>query len=149
MRRRACDRISPTIKRSSSWPSPTRSTRSIPRSRKCWGRAHRRSSRMASHPLDNMIWNALAGPQAHLGDSNGKERRFAPEKSIFAAAVRPHESLDGLIEIIPDGGRAGLVTTAPLTLPPDLVAMATGEVVHLTAEQFKPIPTDSVVYREH
>ena len=103
---------------------------------------------MASHPLDNMIWNALAGPQAHLGVSNGKARRFDPEISIFAAVERPLESLDGLSEIIPDGGRAGLVTTAPLTLPPDLEAMATGEVVQLTAEQFKPIPTDSVVYRD-
>src|SRR3569623_73855 len=149
MPRRACGRISPTIRQSNSWPSRTRSTRSIPRSRKCWGRAHRRTSRMASHPLDNMIWNALAGPQAHLGVSNGKARRFDPEISIFAAVERPLESLDGVSEIIPDGGRAGRVTTAPLTLPPDLEAMATGEVVQLTAEQFKPIPTDSVVYREH
>jgi len=57
---------------------------------------------MASHPLDNMIWNALAGPQAHLGVSNGKARRFDPEISIFAAVERPLESLDGLAEIIPE-----------------------------------------------
>jgi GNAT superfamily N-acetyltransferase len=103
---------------------------------------------MASHPLDNMIWNALAGPQAHLGVSNGKARRFDPEISIFAAVERPLETLDGLGDIIPDGGRAGLVTTEPLALPPDLEAVATGEVVQLTAEHFKPIAGGSVVYRD-
>lgn len=103
---------------------------------------------MASHPLDNMIWNALAGPQAHLGVSNGRARRFDQEISIFAAVERPLESLDGLGEIIPDGGRAGLVTTGPLTLPPEFEAVATGEVVQLTAEQFKPIPIGNMVYRD-
>ena len=103
---------------------------------------------MASHPLDNMIWNALAGPQAHLGISNGKARRFDPEISIFAAVEQPLESLAGLSEIIPDGGRAGLVTTGALTLPPELEAVATGEVVQLTAEQFKPVPIGGVVYRD-
>ena len=103
---------------------------------------------MASHPLDNMIWNALAGPQAHLGVSNGKARRFDPEISIFAAVERPLENLDGLAEILPEGGRAGLVTTGSLSLPPELDAMATGEVVQLTAEQFKPIGTGGIVYRD-
>ena len=103
---------------------------------------------MASHPLDNMIWNTLAGPQAHLGVSNGKARRFDPEISIFAAVERPLETLDGLGDIIPDGGRAGLVTTGPLTLPPELEAVATGEVVQLTAEHFKPIASGSVAYRD-
>lgn len=101
---------------------------------------------MASHPLDNMIWNALAGPQAHLGVSNGKARRFDPAISIFTAVERPLETLDGVAEIIPEDGRAGLVTTGPLTLPPDLEAVATGEVVQLTAERFQPIATTSVVY---
>lgn len=103
---------------------------------------------MASHPLDNMIWNALAGPQAHLGVSNGKARRFDPAISIFTAVERPLETLDGVAEIIPEDGRAGLVTTGPLTLPADLEAVATGEVVQLTAERFLPIPTTGVVYRD-
>jgi predicted GNAT family acetyltransferase len=103
---------------------------------------------MASHPLDNMVWSALFGPQAHLGISNGRARRFDPEISIFAAVERPLESLDGIAEIISEGGRAGLVTTGPLVLPPELEAVATGEVVQLTAEQFVPVPTANVVYRD-
>lgn len=103
---------------------------------------------MASHPLDNMIWNALAGPQAHLGVSNGKARRFDPEISIFAAVERPLETLDGLAEIIPPGGRAGLVTTGPLSLPPELEALASGEVMQLTAETFTPVPVGGVAYRD-
>jgi GNAT superfamily N-acetyltransferase len=103
---------------------------------------------MASHPLDNMIWNALAGPQAHLGVSNGKARRFDAEIAIFTAVEVPLESLDGVAEIIPEGGRAGFVTTGPLTLPPELEAVATGEVVQLTAERFLPVPTGAIVYRD-
>ena len=103
---------------------------------------------MASHPLDNMVWNALAGPQSHLGVSNGRARRFDPEIAIFAAVEHPLESLDGLAEIIPPGGRVGLVTTGPLTLPPELEAVATGEVVQLTADRFGPIPTGDLVYRD-
>ena len=103
---------------------------------------------MASHPLDNMVWNALAGPQAHMGVSNGKARRFDPEISIFAAVERPIESLEGLAEIIPEGGRVGMVTTGPLSLPPGLKAVATGEVVQLTAQRFRPIAAGGIVYRD-
>jgi GNAT superfamily N-acetyltransferase len=103
---------------------------------------------MASHPLDNMVWNALGGPQAHLGVSVGPARRFDPEIAIFAAVAAPMRSLDGLVKIIPEGGRVGLVSTGPLTLPPDLEAVATGEVVQLIAPQFAPIPTGGVRYRD-
>lgn len=103
---------------------------------------------MSAHPLDNMVWNALAGPQAALGVNNGRARRFDPDIGVFAAVENPLESLDGLAEIIPDGGRVGLVTTGPLTLPPDLEALAMGEVVQLTAERFAPVVTTGVVYRD-
>jgi ribosomal protein S18 acetylase RimI-like enzyme len=103
---------------------------------------------MPSHPLDNMIWNALAGPQAHLGVSNGRARRFDPAIAIFAAVEEPLVSLDGIAEIIPDGGRVGLVTAGPLIVPDGLEAAATGEVVQLTAERFAPIATGGVKFRD-
>jgi predicted GNAT family acetyltransferase len=103
---------------------------------------------MASHPLDNMVWNALGGPQAHVAVSNGKARRFDPDVAIFAAVDQPLVSLDGLAEIIPVGGAVGLVTTEPVTVPGDLEQLATGEVVQMTAEHFAPLTTTGVAYRD-
>ena len=55
------------------------------------------------HPLDNMVWNALSGPQVHLGVGNGRARRYHRDIAVFAAVERPLESLDGIAEIIDDG----------------------------------------------
>jgi len=101
-----------------------------------------------AHPLDNMVWNALAGPQARLGVTGRLARRFDPDFAIFAAVERPLETLNGLAEILPEGGRVGLVTTGPLTLPSELEALATGEVVQLTAERFAPVAPGNIVYRD-
>lgn len=103
---------------------------------------------MPSHPLDNMVWNALNGPQARLGVSNGLARRFDPAISVFAAVERPLESLDGLTEIIPEGASVGLVTTDPVPLPDQLEQTFAGEVLQLTAEAFKPIASTVVAYRD-
>lgn len=103
---------------------------------------------MASHPLDNMVWNALAGPQAHLGSSNGRARKFDPDIAIFAAVERPTESLDGLSGIIAKGERAGLVATGPAPVPAEFEQVAQGEVVQLTAERFAPIATGGVRFRD-
>ena len=101
-----------------------------------------------AHPLDNMVWNALAGPQARLGVTNGLARRFDPDIAIFAAVERPLESLDGLAEIIPQGGRVGLVSIGLLTLPAHLEVVSTGEVTQLTAERFAPVATGGVTFRD-
>ena len=95
-----------------------------------------------------MIWNALGGPQAGMCISNGKARRFDPEIAIFTAVADPLASLDGLAEIIPDGGRAGLVTTEPLKLPETLEQVASGEVVQFTAEAFAPVASGNLAYRD-
>lgn len=103
---------------------------------------------MASHPLDNMIWNALGGPQAQLCVSNGKARRFDADIAVFAAVAEPLVSLDGIAGIIPEGGQAGLATTGPVTLPAELEQVFSGEVVQLTAEALAPVATGSVRYRD-
>jgi GNAT superfamily N-acetyltransferase len=103
---------------------------------------------MASHPLDNMIWNALGGPQARLSIGNVKARRFDPDIAIFAAVADPLRSLDGLAEIVPDGGQIGLATTGPLGLPDELEQVFVGEVAQFTAEAFAPVATGSVRYRD-
>jgi len=103
---------------------------------------------MAPHPLDNMVWNALGGPQAHLGPSAGKARRFDPEIAVFAAVENPLVTLDGLAEIIPEGGKVGIVTTAPPFLPAELEQTFEGEVLQLVAPRFAPVATGGVRYRD-
>jgi ribosomal protein S18 acetylase RimI-like enzyme len=47
-----------------------------------------------SHPLDNPLWTALTGPQAHLAVRRGRAARFPSDVSPFAAvagARRPEE----------------------------------------------------------
>jgi ribosomal protein S18 acetylase RimI-like enzyme len=103
---------------------------------------------MAFHPLDNMVWNALAGPQAHLNVGSDKARRFDPDIAVFAAVERPLESLDGLADIVPTGALAGLVTAGPVTVPPEFEQVAQGEVVQLTAERFAPVAASGVAWRD-
>src|SRR5438128_1329698 len=100
------------------------------------------------HPLDNMVWNALRGPQAPLGTGTDLAVRFDRDVSVFAAVAEPLQSLEGLAEIIDDGAPAGLVTTDPLALPSDLELISTGEVVQLTAPQFRPLSGPTPVWRD-
>ncbi len=100
------------------------------------------------HPLDNMVWNALTGPQAHLGVGNGRARRYHRDIAVFAAVERPLESLDGIAEIIDDGLPVGLVTTGALDVPAHLETVSTGEVVQLTAESFAPVAASNGSYRD-
>jgi predicted GNAT family acetyltransferase len=96
---------------------------------------------MASHPLDNMIWNALAGPQAHLGLGTYRARRFIPEIAIFAAVPDPEHSLEGLAELLPQGALCGLVTAAPVAIAPEFELVRSADVVQMTAERFAPAST--------
>ncbi len=100
------------------------------------------------HPLDNMVWNALRGPQAGLGVGDDRAMRFERDVSMFAAVPEPLVSLDGLAGIIGDGLPTGLVAAAPLTMPPELEQLSIGEVLQLTAPQFRPVRTDGVVWRD-
>lgn len=50
-----------------------------------------------THPLDNIFWHALSGPQAHIAVGNERTRRFAPGFSPIAAFVDPAQpGFDGL-----------------------------------------------------
>lgn len=57
--------------------------------------------------LDDPIWTALSGAQAHLGQRRGDAARYAPEVSPLAALRRPDQrALADLAELTPPGGFA-------------------------------------------
>jgi ribosomal protein S18 acetylase RimI-like enzyme len=59
-----------------------------------------------SHVLDNAVWAALSGPQAHLAEVYGRARRFPIDISPFAAIADQGdpECWDDLANLIGGGG---------------------------------------------
>ena len=72
------------------------------------------------HPLDNMVWYALGGPQAALGVDTGKARRYQRDIAVFAAAVADWRVAEEGAQKIKKGGS----TKPSLTLVenPDILA---------------------------
>jgi hypothetical protein len=58
---------------------------------------------MASHPLDNPVWNALTGPQASLAIVHARFRRYQEEIGLFAAVEDTSAGIEGVAAAIPVG----------------------------------------------
>jgi len=58
------------------------------------------------HPLDNPIWPAITGPQAHLAERVGAAGRFHLDVAPFSAIDRSPESWTDLATLIGSGHRA-------------------------------------------
>jgi ribosomal protein S18 acetylase RimI-like enzyme len=58
------------------------------------------------NPLDNTVWHALTGPQAHLGDGVGGARMFRPSIAPFCAITDTPTDADwrDLAALLPVGG---------------------------------------------
>ena len=69
-----------------------------------------------AHPLDNPLWAALTGPQAHLAERRGAAARFPADVSPFAA-VGDDTGWADLAALVGPGGTA-VVPAAPAQPPP-------------------------------
>ena len=78
-----------------------------------------------AHPLDNPLWTALSGPQAHLALRRGRAARFPADVSPFAAV--DGDAWDDLATLAGAGGTV-VVPAAPEQPPPgwDLVGAIPG-----------------------
>lgn len=95
---------------------------------------------MDDHPLDNPIWNGLAGPHAHLRIGDGKVRRYRPDVAMFVAVEDPADSdMPELPELIGDG-TAGFVTAGPVSLPPTVDVLRIADVLQMVVEDWRPVP---------
>ncbi|RQR39748.1 GNAT family N-acetyltransferase [Burkholderia sp. Bp9142] len=73
---------------------------------------------VGSHPLDNVVWNALAGEQQRFALGDERARRFPPTLAPFAGmADRSPVALDALRELVDAHGPAALVTPDEITTP--------------------------------
>jgi ribosomal protein S18 acetylase RimI-like enzyme len=68
-----------------------------------------------AHPLDNPLWTALSGPQAHLALRRGRAARFPADVSPFAAV--DGDAWDDLATLAGAGGTV-VVPAAPEQPPP-------------------------------
>jgi len=67
------------------------------------------SIEVSGHPLDNVIWNALATGQASLARGDALARRFDPAFARFAALAQPTPAaLDRLARYVAPGEDVGL-----------------------------------------
>jgi ribosomal protein S18 acetylase RimI-like enzyme len=63
-----------------------------------------------AHPLDNPLWSALTGPQAHLAVRNGRAARYPADVSPFAAVA--DDSQDAWNDLAVLAGESGTVGMA-------------------------------------
>jgi len=69
--------------------------------------------------LDNVVWSALTGPQAALGEGGALARRFQQGIAPFAAMPRiDGESLAALASLVPTGQSVAMVGTEELAACP-------------------------------
>jgi ribosomal protein S18 acetylase RimI-like enzyme len=77
---------------------------------------------MSTHPLDNIIWQALTTSQAHFAEAFGSARRFHPEVSPLAAfsvafSVPSQDGFDSLARLVHPGDVVGMLFTEPYATP--------------------------------
>lgn len=96
-----------------------------------------------SHPLDNMVWAALGGPQFRLGATDGIVRHFDPTIAMFAAVADPW-SAD--FATLPTGHSFGFVTTDAVPFPPHIEVVREAVVTQMIAERPRlASPRDDIV----
>lgn len=96
-----------------------------------------------THPLDNMVWEALGGPQFRLGATDGLVRHFDPTIAMFAAVADPW-SAD--FATLPAGHSFGFVTTARVPFPAHVEVLREADITQMVAEQPRlAAPRDDLV----
>jgi ribosomal protein S18 acetylase RimI-like enzyme len=96
-----------------------------------------------AHPLDNPLWAALTGPQAHLAERRGRAARLPADVSPFAA-VADETGWADLAALVGPGGTA-VVVDAPAQPPPgwELVGAIPG--VQMDGSAFEAAPDPEAV----
>lgn len=76
----------------------------------------------AAHPLDRVVWNALSGPQHHLGEGGPHARRYNPAVAPFAAlAALDAARFDALLMLVGPATLVALFTVDEVSFPDGFV----------------------------
>lgn len=95
----------------------------------------------SAHPLDQPVWSALTGRQAHLAVVNGGARRYAAAYGVFAAvADRSEASLAGLGALVAAQGDVAMLQADPPTDAPGVAIASQDLGVQMVAERLTAAP---------
>lgn len=90
-------------------------------------------------PLDQPVWDSLAGRQQALSVGGPLARRYAPGVNVFAAACDDGpEALAALAALITPEAPAYLAQARPLVLPPGCTALKTALGLQMVASRPQP-----------
>ena len=99
------------------------------------------------HPLDNVVWNALRGPQAALAewDGSGRAVRFDPEVSLFTATDKLGEQdWAAQAELVGHRGLTVLFRNEVPKPPAGWLEVFRAPTWQLIADDLDPVPEVSV-----
>lgn len=95
----------------------------------------------SAHPLDQAVWSALTGRQAHLALVDGGARRYAPAYGVFAAVMDPSDaSLAGLAGLVSRHGDVALLEPDPPTAAPGVAVASQDLGVQMVAQRLTAAP---------
>lgn len=96
-----------------------------------------------THPLDNMVWEALGGPQFRLGATDGRVRHYDPTIAMFAAVADPWSSD---FATLPAGHSFGFVTARSVPFPAHIEVLREVVITQMIAEHPRlATPRDDLV----
>ncbi len=100
-----------------------------------------------THPLDNVVWHALSGRQAHLGSRNGRAARFDHEIAVFAGLEDPSDpgAWDDLAGLI--GTHAGVLFAPDLVVPEGWTTVAEMPCLQMVATDVVPQPSEVPMFQ--
>jgi ribosomal protein S18 acetylase RimI-like enzyme len=101
-----------------------------------------------AHPLDNPLWAALTGPQAHLAERRGRSARFPVDVSPFAAVADdggPADAAWADLAALTGADGVAVVPGAPKHAPPGWEAVGAIPGVQMDGSGLDPAPDPEAV----
>ena len=90
--------------------------------------------------LDNPVWHALTGHQAHLASGTAAALRFDPTVALFAGFPDPAGiGVAAITDILAPGEMALLFNAAPVDIPADCSVLYTGEAAQMVCNRLAPL----------
>lgn len=100
------------------------------------------------HPLDNVVWNALAGAHAPLAEGGALARRYRPEIARFLALAEPTAAARAALAALVPAGEEGALVGAPDLDPGDAFEiLGRVELVQMVCAGLVGEPRDAARFR--
>ena len=90
--------------------------------------------------LDNPVWHALTGHQAHLASGTAAALRFDPTVALFVGFPDPAGiGVAAITDMLAPGEIALLFNASPVDIPADCTTVYTGEAAQMVCDRLAPL----------